>query len=235
MKIHIIQHESFESPGAIATWAQNRRHTVTYSRIYQQEALPENSAQFDFLIVMGGPQSPVTTLQECPYFNAQAEIELIRSTIKADKYLLGVCLGAQLVGEAFGCSFAHSPNKEIGAFPIHLTAEAAQDSIFVQFPKTFTVGHWHGDMPGISSQTAVLAYSEGCPRQIVRYSPKAYGFQCHMEFTQEAIVEMIKHSQKELTECAGLPYVQSVQQLKAHHYQEMNAWLFQFLDAFVSS
>lgn len=48
-------HESFESPGAIDTWAKNRGHKVAYTRLYSGEAFPRESG-FDFLIVMGGPQ-----------------------------------------------------------------------------------------------------------------------------------------------------------------------------------
>ena len=32
-----------------------------------------------------------------------------------------------------------------------------------------------------------MASSEGCPRQIVKYSDRVYGFQCHMEFDAEVI------------------------------------------------
>ena len=33
----------------------------------------------------------------------------------------------------------------------------------------------------------VLATSQGCPRQIVRFSPKHYAFQAHLEFDPKAI------------------------------------------------
>ena len=111
--------------------------------------------------------------------------------------ILGICLGAQLIGEALGASFEHSPNKEIGLFPITLTKDGQQDSHFSDFPKIFNVGHWHGDMPGLTNESKVLATSEGCPRQIIRYAPTIYGFQCHFEFTLEAIDGMIKNSAHE--------------------------------------
>ncbi|MEA7543776.1 hypothetical protein ONO12_25665, partial [Salmonella enterica subsp. enterica serovar Montevideo] len=40
---------------------------------------------------------------------------------------------------------------------------------------------------GLTDQATVLAESEGCPRQIVQYGNFVYGFQCHMEFTVEAV------------------------------------------------
>jgi len=46
-------------------------------------------------------------------------------------------------------------------------------------------------MPGETADSVILAYSEGCPRQIVRYAPKIYGFQCHLEITLEGAKDMI--------------------------------------------
>lgn len=229
MKIHIIMHESFESPGAIEIWAKERGFDVSYTRQYLGESFP-TECEFDFLIIMGGPQSPATTLEECPHYNAKKEIEFIKNAIKENKILLGVCLGAQLIGEALGGNFDHSPNREIGVFPVTLTEDGQQDSIIGKFPKEFLVGHWHGDMPGLTQEAKILVFSEGCPRQIVRYSPKIYGFQCHFEFTPEAILGMIENNSHELEEYKSLPYIWNAEKLKNHNYNEMNKLLFNFLD-----
>lgn len=231
MKIHIIMHESFEAPGAILEWARKKSHELSYTRVYHNEELPDNSDSFDFLMIMGGPQSPATTTSDCPHFNASAEINLIKKAIEADKLVLGVCLGAQLIGEAYGAPFSASPNKEIGVFDVTLTEDGMNDPIFKNFPKVFPVGHWHGDMPGLSKNSAVLAYSTGCPRQIVRYSPKVYGFQCHFEFTKEAIAGMIEHCGEEVEQAKLLPYVQDKATLLNHNYSAINQLLFDFLDA----
>jgi GMP synthase (glutamine-hydrolysing) len=229
MKIHIIMHESFEAPAAIEKWAQDRGYEITYTRLHDGDAFPEE-IDFDFLVVMGGPQSPATSVEECSYFDAAKEIAFIKKAIEQDKILLGVCLGAQLIGEALGANFEHSPNREIGVFPITLTEDGKQDSIFSEFPKQFNVGHWHGDMPGLTPETKILATSEGCTRQIVRYAPKIYGFQCHFEFTPEAIEGMIENNAHELEEYKDLPYIETAEQLRSHDYSEMNQFLFRFLD-----
>lgn len=225
-------HESFEASAAIETWAEGRGHGVTYTRLYAGDSFPAE-CDFDFLVVMGGPQSPATTLEECPHFDAQKEIAFIKKAVEQKKILLGVCLGAQLIGEALGAHFDHSPNKEIGVFPITLTEDGKQDPIFSTFPEKFLVGHWHGDMPGLTSESKILATSEGCPRQIVRYAPNIYGFQCHFEFTPEAIEGMIQNSTSELEQLKGLPYVQTPEQLRVNDYSEMNKFLFNFLDKIV--
>jgi GMP synthase (glutamine-hydrolysing) len=230
MNIHFLIHESFEAPGAIETWAKDRGHNITYTRFYQNDSLPQNIDNIDYLIVMGGPQSPATSESECPHFHAKAEIEFIRQAITKDKLLLGVCLGAQLIGEALGAKFDHSPNREIGVFDLTLTEEAKNDPIFSNFPQVFPVGHWHGDMPGLTPTSTILATSAGCPRQVVRYSPKNYGFQCHFEFTPESIEGMIQNSTAELEQYKDLPYIQNAETLRSHDYTEINNKLFKFLD-----
>lgn len=229
MKVHIVMHESFESPAAIEIWALKKGHDITYTRLYEGGVFPDNT-DFDFLVIMGGPQSPETTLTECPHFNAQKEIAFIKKAIEEKKVLLGVCLGAQLIGEALGAKFDHSPNREIGVFPVLLTEEGKNDPIFSSFPEKFMVGHWHGDMPGLTADSKILAISEGCPRQIICYSPKIYGFQCHFEFTSEAIETMIENNAHELEKYKELPYIETAEQLRGYDYSEMNQFLFNFLD-----
>ena len=230
MKIHIIMHESFEAPAAIETWAKHKNHEITYTRLYGGGIFPQNVDNIDFLIVMGGPQSPATTKEECPHFDAKKEIEFIKKTINEGKLALGICLGAQLIGEALGAKFAHSPNREICVFELTLTDDVKDDPVFSKFPKKFLVGHWHGDMPGLTPESKILAFSKGCPRQIVRYAPKVYGFQCHFEFTPKAIEGMIKNCGHELEEGKNLPYVQSKEELRKQDYESFNKLLFMFLD-----
>ena len=184
---------------------------------------------------LGGPQSPATTKHECSYFNASEEVAFIKKAIEHDKYVLGICLGAQLIGEALGAKYDHSPNREIGVFDILLTQDAMSDPIFSTFPNKFPAGHWHGDMPGLTEQSEILAHSEGCPRQIVKYSPKVYGFQCHFEFTSESIELMIRSCSSELQQYERLPYIESAEKLREHNYVPMNKLLYTFLDNIYSN
>ncbi|MBL5942378.1 type 1 glutamine amidotransferase [Enterobacter asburiae] len=230
MHIHFIIHEHFEAPGAYEIWGKNRGCSLSYSRVYQGDPLPEDLQSTDLLIIMGGPQSPATTLQECPWFDAQAEMRLIGRAIEAGKTVIGVCLGSQLIGEALGAAFCPSPEKEIGTFPVRLTDAGKANPLFEDFGHELNVGHWHNDMPGLTPQAKVLAYSEGCPRQIVQYGERVYGFQCHMELTPEVVELLIEHSQNDLRRAAEFRFVETAEKLRSHDYREMNQVLFSFLD-----
>ncbi|MEG5853565.1 type 1 glutamine amidotransferase [Enterobacter mori] len=230
MHIHFIIHEHFEAPGAYEIWGKSRGCSLSYTRVYQDEPLPEELESTDMLIIMGGPQSPATTLKECPWFDAQAEMRLIGRAIEAGKTVIGVCLGSQLIGEALGAAFSHSPEKEIGKFPVRLTDAGKTNPLFENFGGRLDVGHWHNDMPGLTPQAKVLAYSEGCPRQIVQYGERVYGFQCHMELTSEVVELLIEHSQNDLRRAGEFRFVETAEKLRSHDYREMNQVLFSFLD-----
>ncbi|ENH9679831.1 TPA: type 1 glutamine amidotransferase [Enterobacter asburiae] len=230
MHIHFIIHEHFEAPGAYEVWGKSRGCSLSYSRVYQGDPLPEDLQSTDLLIIMGGPQSPATTLEECPWFDAQSEKAIISRAIKAGKMVIGVCLGSQLIGEALGAAFCHSPEKDIGKFPVRLTEASKANPLFEDFGHELNVGHWHNDMPGLTPQAKVLAYSEGCPRQIVQYGERVYGFQCHMELTPEVVELLIEHSQNDLSRAAEFRFVETAEKLRSHDYREMNQVLFSFLD-----
>ena len=230
MHIHFIIHEHFEAPGAYEIWGKSRGCSLSYTRAYQGDPLPEELGHTDLLIIMGGPQSPATTREECPWFDAQAEKALISRAIEAGKTVIGVCLGSQLIGEALGAAFCHSPEKEIGKFPVRLTDAGKANPLFEGFGSVLNVGHWHNDMPGLTPQAKVLAYSEGCPRQIVQYSERVYGFQCHMELTPEVVELLIEHSQNDLLRAGEFRFVETAEKLRSHDYREMNQVLFSFLD-----
>lgn len=233
MKVHFVLHETFEVPGAYLKWAQERGHQVTTTKVYQNETLPESVDDIDFLIVMGGPQSPDEDREAFPYYDPQAEIQLIQKAIKSDRYIVGVCLGAQLLSVAYGAEYEHSPEREIGVFPITLTEAGLKDEHVKVLGPTLNTGHWHGDMPGLTEEAIVLATSQGCPRQIIRFSPKHYAFQAHLEFDPEAVNLLIAADGEAVLQeqSQNLTFVQKPEVIRAYDYREMNAKLYTFLDS----
>lgn len=223
MKLLFITHASFERPGSIETWAKAHRHDTFEVAPFKGEALPDID-DYDFLIIMGGPQS-TRHLNETPYL--LKEINFIKAAVQKQKRIIGVCLGAQLLALALGAPTEQSPNKEIGVFPLQLLPEAADDPIFCSFNQTFDVTHWHGDMPGLPANAVLLARSEGCPRQIFRVGDRIYGFQCHFELTKELVENLIKHCPEDL---AVGNYVRSKDHLLSADYHSINTQMDRILN-----
>lgn len=223
MRIHYLIHAPFEKLGVIEPWANKKKFSLSGTHTYKGEKLPSIS-EFDFLIVMGGPQSPSRT-DKWPYL--QDEMDLIKKAVEANKAILGICLGAQLLAESLGAKTEHSLHREIGVFPVELLPDASSDPIFSQFPQKFNVTHWHNDMPGIPKGARLLAKSTGCSRQAFSIGDKIYGFQFHLEMTPANIAEMVLHCENELTPDM---YVESKQKLLSHDLKDINEKLFVALE-----
>lgn len=228
MKVHIIQHDSYVEPGEYLSWAQRKGYQVSFTRCWLFEEVPKE-ADADMLVVLGGFQRPTTTKEECSYFDSASEQKLIRKYADSGRIVVGVCLGAQLLGDALGAPFGKSPAPEIGPVKARLTEAGRSDPFLKQFPDVFDAGEWHNDMPGLNADAVVLAESDGCPRQIVRYGKYAYGLQAHMEFNHDIIAAILKNIGGRIR-IKG-PYIRTEEELLAYDYTDMNLMLDTFLDA----
>ena len=226
MRIHYIEHAFFESPGVIEKWARDRGHEFGRTQSYANDKLPEAS-DVDFLLVLGGPQSPIR-IQEYPYLTA--EIKFISAMIARNRPVVGLCLGAQLIAEALGARTRKSPEKEVGVFPIQLTDDGRKDPLFEGFPAEFDVMHWHNDMPDIPEGATLLARSAGCPHQAFRFGDRTYGFQFHMEISGESIVPLLENAAGDLTPGK---YTRTAAEILSFDFEPMNRRMTRVLDRLV--
>lgn len=231
MKIHIIQHNAWVQPGEYLAWAERNGHEVSITPVYRHEPLPENTG--DMLVVLGGIMCPDTTEEECGFFHAEEEMAHIRRYAEKDRIVVGICLGAQLLGQALDAHYGKSPESEIGPVKARLTEEGRKDPNLEHFPEAFDAGEWHNDMPGLTETAVILAESDGCPRQIVRYDKFLYGLQTHMEFNNDIIRAGIQNEGEALDREGR--FIQTREQLLAYDYTGMNRLLSGFLDRLVKS
>jgi GMP synthase (glutamine-hydrolysing) len=207
MQIHYLQHVPFEGPGTIREWATDRGHDLTGTHLYDSESLPDLDT-FDWLIVMGGPMG-VHDIDEYPWL--AAEKELIRVAVDADKVVVGICLGAQLVAEALGGRVYEADTPEIGWFPVEATAEAATSPLFADFGETYEVFHWHGDTFDLPEGATRMARTDACANQAFVYGDRVVGLQFHLESSMTTVDEIIDHS----GDLPHGPFVQNVETMQA--------------------
>jgi GMP synthase-like glutamine amidotransferase len=208
MRIHVLQHVSFEGPAAIADWAERRGHPVAVCHLYAGDALPA-LADFDRLVVMGGPMS-VGDTQEHPWL--AAERACIAEAVAAGKSIVGVCLGAQLIAAALGARVFRNTQKEIGWFPIELTAPAQTLDICDGLPATQTVFHWHGDTFDLPPGAVHLAASAACAHQAFLLDGRVLGLQFHLESTPASVAAICEACGDEILPAAR---VQTAAEMRA--------------------
>ncbi len=86
-------------------------------------------------------------------------------------------------------------------------------------------------MPGLTKDAAVLAQSAACPRQIVRYLPSVYGFQCHLEITKERMQALIAACANDMQ---PQKFVQSAEEILAQDFTKINDYMITILDRLVA-
>ncbi|GAB3432455.1 type 1 glutamine amidotransferase [Niabella aquatica] len=198
MKVHYLQHVSFEGLGYIETWLKAHDHDITSTRFFEKSYHLPNVEEIEALIVMGGPMG---VYDETKFPFLKEEKAFIKNCIREGKKILGICLGAQLLADCLGAKVNKAPYTEIGWFPVTPTAESRQISWFNElFKNTPTVFHWHGDRFEIPEGSINLLSSEANTNQAFYYSKKIIGLQFHLEVTQDTIMLMLKNGVSELQE-----------------------------------
>ena len=190
----VLQHEPMEGPGTIADEVRAAGHTVRTVRLDQKEKVPSDPSPFGGLVVMGGTMG-VYEQEKLPHL--KEEISLLGKAVKADKPILGICLGAQLLAASQGAE-VKAGEKEIGWFPVHKMPEACKDPVLRRLPENFPALMWHGDHFQLPKGATHLLGTAKCVCAGFRVGKKAYGLVPHLEMTAAMIDEMVSVSRKEL-------------------------------------
>lgn len=207
MRIHILQHVPYESPGSITDWAEAKGFLVKYTRFYENWQLPKTE-DFDLLVIMGGPMN-IYEKDKYPWLTQ--EKAFIQNCLSAKKKMLGICLGSQLLADALGAKVYPNKEKEIGWFPIH---KNGTDPLLDLFPEgDITAFHWHGDTYELPEKTKPLFHSKATKNQGFVYENQVFALQFHWEIQPKTLAELIKHAHSDLTPGT---YVQSPDRMLSH-------------------
>ena len=194
MRIHYFQHVAFEDPAYILSWAQRKGHSLTKTRLDQGDN-PLDSADFDLLVVIGGPMN---IYEYDKYLWLKAEKLAIRAAIDSRKYILGICLGAQLVADVLGAHVTTNWEKEIGWLRVVQADEISAMSPFDALPRDYIAFHWHGDTFSIPQGAVLQGSSAACKNQGFMYKDTVIGLQYHIEATPASIDALINNCGHEL-------------------------------------
>lgn len=192
---HCIQHVPFETPGKLGSWITAHEHSISYSRLFDNDPFPATSS-FDGLIILGGPMS-VHDTDLFPWL--ATEKRFVNAAIQSGKKILGICLGAQLLAEGLGSNVYSNPEKEIGFMPVSFTEAGKRCSIFNGLQEKPIVFHWHGETFDTPVGATNLAFSDHCTNQAFIFKEHVLALQFHPEITREIVKEMLIHEAADIT------------------------------------
>ncbi len=178
-RVLILLHQPHSTPGRVGCLLAARGASLDIRRPLCGDALPDTVENYDAAAVFGGPMS-AREARMAP------EIKWLEKLLAADKPLLGICLGAQMLAKALGAAVFRGAQErcEIGYYPIEPTP--AGDALCgVPFPRQ--VYQWHEDGFQLPRGAQLLARGdENFPNQAFAHGA-ALGLQFHPDCTLATI------------------------------------------------
>jgi GMP synthase (glutamine-hydrolysing) len=171
-----VRHVAFEDLGLLGPLVFARGYDVRYHDAGIQPFEAGTLIAADLVIVLGGPIG-VYEVDTYPFISD--EIAAIGARLGANKPILGICLGAQMMAAALGARVAPGPVKEIGYAPVTLT-DVGRVSVLGPLGAS-PVLHWHGDNCELPTGCQQLALTQYCPVQAFARTPCQLALQFHLE------------------------------------------------------
>ncbi len=227
MKVHALLHSALGGDIHLPHWAMQRNHRWSTSLVPEAPRLP-GPDEVDCLVVLGGPMSAWDDAKH-PWLIR--EKRLLEAYLAADRPVLGICLGAQLLADVLGARVYQGERPEIGWFPVHVTTEGRSHPLGTLLPESFETFLWHGDSFDLPAGAHHLAASALFPHQAFSHG-SALALQFHLEARHDWVSRLIKRDAAQL---ADAEFAQSVLNKPEALFQENNLLLERLLDRWLPS
>lgn len=156
---------------------------------FDYPGIPAQIGDYAGLIVLGGPMSANDT---AAYSFLGETMRLIREFAAADRPVLGICLGAQIIARTFGGEVYRMPRLESGFYPMTTTPAAKRDPLFSTVGRDITSFQNHFEAVRNVPGAVTLATGAACPIQAYRIGRATYATQFHPEVTIDIVRDWIR-------------------------------------------
>ena len=178
-KLLVFQHVASEPLGHLDPLLRASGCRIRYVNFGREPHAEPDVRRYDGLVVLGGPMN-VDQAHLFPHL--RTEVAAIRAAVLADKPVLGICLGGQLLAEAMGGRVHPNPVPEIGWYRLHTRPAAHEDLLFRHFERVPRyVFQWHAYTFQPPPGAVPLAWTRSCRNQAYRLGDRAWGLQFHLE------------------------------------------------------
>ena len=233
----ILQHVAHEGPGRIVTLFRDYGIPTQLRRLYQGDEVPTDLDEVRVLIILGGSMG-VGDIGNQTYTFLAKEVEVLKRMIAADRPVLGICLGAQLLAHAAGAKVYLNtkpgakpedmpiPVSELGWGPVTFPFPGGTEPIVMGLNDGTMMFHWHNDTfdlprlppqsnpppPNAPTGNALLSSSKLCKNQVFRFKSRLFGFQYHFEFTEPDIEAVIVAGRQDYAKALGADKERKIRQ-----------------------
>ena len=183
-RILVCQHVPYEILGTLNPLLKDAGFRIRYVNFGRHPDARPSLEGIHGIVVLGGPMN-VDDVDGHPHL--AAEVELLAEAVERGLPMLGICLGAQLLAKALGACVRPNGEKEIGWYPVSVSAAGRDDPVLGGFRKEERIFQWHGDTFDIPDGAVRLAGSPKCRNQAFRHGANIYGFQFHLEVDEPLI------------------------------------------------
>lgn len=186
MRVLVVENMSETPLGLVGVALQEAGATIDLRRPHAGEALPAGPEDHDGLVVLGGEQS---ALDDADHPHLPELAQLMKAFALADRSVLGICLGSQLLARGHGADNHLGIAKEFGWHQVELTEEGLTDPVLSVAGAHFPIFEWHGDTFSLPEGAVHLARNGTVAHQAFRIGRAAYGTQFHFEAGRSVVEE----------------------------------------------
>jgi GMP synthase-like glutamine amidotransferase len=184
MRVLIIENFIGTPPGQVGRELAHAGIATEVRRAFQGDPIPDGPDGYAGLVVLGGAQSALDDADH-PYLPRIAE--LTRLFGEADKPVLGICLGAQLVARGHGAHNILGLPIEFGWQEVRPTEAGRADPLIASLGEGAPLFHWHTDTFTLPQGAVHLAESAMTRMQAFRIGRAVYGVQFHFEANRRVV------------------------------------------------